>query len=336
MNQTDDQIGIRVSENYELSDRTCYLFFCSPNSDEIFTKALTIRQSGCKFKLSKRVIVFSLSKLSERVDCNPYGTSCEIKHRPKWCTVQEVSGGYNLFVGMSLYEERQEELIITAHIGDEEIDKSVLLIQKPLCPDENHPHMIDLGLPSGTKWSCCNAGASSPEKVGNYYSWGNHSPLKKENGNYNDCDYPFFEWKDLNNDGMVAWNYQESFIKLDEAYSSAVSGSWGNGSMSSDNDFNEIKTVIDNLKEKELKWRSFTLNGSDGAIFTGENGNSIFIPYTNEGLWVYSHSDKRAWVCNQSKYGPNVNLGYGPIHDETTNEGKNKYIHGRPVRPVSK
>lgn len=41
-----------------------------------------------------------------------------------------------------------------------------------LCPDENHPHMIDLGLPSGTKWACCNIGASSPEEYGGYYSWG--------------------------------------------------------------------------------------------------------------------------------------------------------------------
>ena len=27
------------------------------------------------------------------------------------------------------------------------------------CPDANHPHMIDLGLPSGTKWACCTVGA---------------------------------------------------------------------------------------------------------------------------------------------------------------------------------
>ena len=37
------------------------------------------------------------------------------------------------------------------------------------CPDSNHPHMIDLGLPSGTKWACCNVGASSPEDYGGYY-----------------------------------------------------------------------------------------------------------------------------------------------------------------------
>lgn len=39
------------------------------------------------------------------------------------------------------------------------------------CPDDNHPHAIDLGLPSGTKWACCNVGASSPEGYGGYYTW---------------------------------------------------------------------------------------------------------------------------------------------------------------------
>lgn len=41
-----------------------------------------------------------------------------------------------------------------------------------LCPDNNHPHWIDLGLPSGTQWRCCNEGASSPEAYGGYYSFG--------------------------------------------------------------------------------------------------------------------------------------------------------------------
>lgn len=38
-----------------------------------------------------------------------------------------------------------------------------------LCPDGNHPHWIDLGLPSGTLWRCCNAGALKPEEYGGYY-----------------------------------------------------------------------------------------------------------------------------------------------------------------------
>ena len=40
------------------------------------------------------------------------------------------------------------------------------------CPDDNHPHAIDLGLPSGTKWACCNVGADTPEGYGGYYAWG--------------------------------------------------------------------------------------------------------------------------------------------------------------------
>ena len=34
------------------------------------------------------------------------------------------------------------------------------------CPNEHHPHSINLGLHSGTIWSCCNIGASAPEGVG--------------------------------------------------------------------------------------------------------------------------------------------------------------------------
>ena len=40
-----------------------------------------------------------------------------------------------------------------------------------ICPDDNHPHAIDLGLPSGTKWACCNLGASKPEEYGEYYDY---------------------------------------------------------------------------------------------------------------------------------------------------------------------
>ena len=41
-----------------------------------------------------------------------------------------------------------------------------------LCPDFHHPHLIDLGLPSGTLWSCCNVDAKTPQDYGGYYSWG--------------------------------------------------------------------------------------------------------------------------------------------------------------------
>lgn len=38
-----------------------------------------------------------------------------------------------------------------------------------LCPDNHHPHAIDLGI--GVKFACCNVEASSPIQYGNYYEW---------------------------------------------------------------------------------------------------------------------------------------------------------------------
>lgn len=43
------------------------------------------------------------------------------------------------------------------------------LIGYKTCPDNNHPHWIDLGI--GTLWCCCNAGASTPEEYGGYYTF---------------------------------------------------------------------------------------------------------------------------------------------------------------------
>ncbi|MBO4721842.1 MAG: hypothetical protein J5629_02800 [Muribaculaceae bacterium] len=55
-------------------------------------------------------------------------------------------------------------------------DGSTLYYSNEFCPDGNHPHMIDLGLPSGTKWACCNVGANSPAEGGNYFAWGETAP----------------------------------------------------------------------------------------------------------------------------------------------------------------
>ncbi len=56
------------------------------------------------------------------------------------------------------------------------------------CPDNNHPHMIDLGLPSGTKWACCNVDDNhkkqSPTNYGCYYVWGEVKQKKTYKDNY--------------------------------------------------------------------------------------------------------------------------------------------------------
>lgn len=38
--------------------------------------------------------------------------------------------------------------------------------------------LIDLRLPSGTKWAACNIGAEKPTEFGDYFAWGDTSAKK--------------------------------------------------------------------------------------------------------------------------------------------------------------
>ena len=326
----DDQVYIRVKENKKFDDRCCFLEFYCPFTEDIKRVSLKIYQRGSNnYELSKSEILFTPTHLSERVNWNTTGVSkCEIISCPNWCKISGTLFELNINAEESLYEERDSAIRISGIVDGKKIERVISIIQKPLCPDTNHPHMIDLGLPSGTKWSCCNAGASSPEEKGNYYSWGNTTPLSKDGTSYyDDYNYPYFEWKDLNNNGSK--DTGETFIKYDEAYSSAVSANWGNGSMPSNVDYDELKELGPHKKS--------SLGNISGEYFTGENGNSIFIPYESYGYWTHFHdnSDKKAWICNMYFETGGANISCGPFDERGINYVW-EYSKGRPVRPVSK
>lgn len=116
------------------------------------------------------------------------------------------------------------------------------------CPDEHHPHMIDLGLPSGTKWSCCNVGASAPHKPGNYYSWGETSVKSS----YTRKSY-------TNVSTVIADNN-------DIAYQT----SGGDMVMPTQSQIEEL--------QKSCTWNWDVWNGVYGAVVTGRNGGVIFLP----------------------------------------------------------
>ena len=73
------------------------------------------------------------------------------------------------------------------------------------CPDDNHPHMIDLGLPSGTKWACSNvdddATKQSPTNYGSYYAWGETKEKKVYDwSTYIHCDGTLETCHDIGSD----------------------------------------------------------------------------------------------------------------------------------------
>ena len=127
------------------------------------------------------------------------------------------------------------------------------------CPDHNHPHMIDLGLPSGTLWACCNVGASKPEEYGNYYAWGETQPKSV----YNWDTYQFYN----SNTGYYV------NIGSDIAGTSydAATANWGAPwRMPSEAQRQEL------VNNTTSTWT--TENGVYGRRFTGSNGATVFLP----------------------------------------------------------
>lgn len=135
-----------------------------------------------------------------------------------------------------------------------------------LCPDDNHPHMIDLGLPCGTKWACCNVDAKKPEEYGAYFAWGE----TKEKNSYLYSTYSYYL-----RDDKEWWC---SFIGNDIGGTAfdVANARWGGGwKIPSKEQWEEL---INNTTVISYN----NLNGVDGMFFIGSNGESIFLPYAGE------------------------------------------------------
>lgn len=152
----------------------------------------------------------------------------------------------------------------------------------PLCPDSNHPHAIDLGLPSGTKWACCNIGASSPKGYGGYYAWGE----TEEKSNYGWQTYKYYNddtgWVNIGSN-IAGTSYDVAHVKW--------GGSWR---------IPTIEQQHELLSNCSSEWT--TENGVSGRRFTGPNDASVFLPAAGEN-W-YGRRDRgdygRYWSSSNS------------------------------------
>lgn len=135
-----------------------------------------------------------------------------------------------------------------------------------ICPDDQHPHAIDLGLPSGTKWSCCNVGSDVPKGCGGYYAWG--EILEKDIYTYLTYKYCTITYLDERTYDIQYHDYP-SYISGSEYDVAYVK--WGDcWKMPS---LSQIHELYD---ECAYQWISF--NGFTGGLFTGPSGAKIFIP----------------------------------------------------------
>ena len=141
-------------------------------------------------------------------------------------------------------------------------------------PDYNGYKYVDLGLPSGLKWATMNVGATSPEKPGYYFAWGETTTKTNytwgtytlANGTYNSLT------KYCNMSSHGDGGYTDGLTTLekdDDAARASWGGSWR---MPTKEDFQELRNHCNS---------TWTIqDGKGGYKFTckTDDAKSIFLP----------------------------------------------------------
>ena len=173
------------------------------------------------------------------------------------------------------------------------------------CPDNNHPHAIDLGLPSGILVSCMDLGAEVPTECGFGYSWGQSAFAEKSNSNW--TNYEFMNESYNSEWGITKYQVEDNLTQ----------GIW----------YEEGTFVGDNLTTLQAKDDAAAVHWGDGwRMPTKDEGEEIFNftqwqyvkDYNGTGIWGIILYKKKA-NNNYSLWDPHVfiqrSISYwGPNH----------------------
>ena len=214
-------------------------------------------------------------------------------------------------------------------------------------PPTSLPEPVDLGLPSGLKWASFNLGATAPEEYGDYYAWGetdpyyqpgyaqSNSPVWKP-GKEAGYDWSSYKWCMGSETTLIKYCSDSEYgyngfidsrfvLELeDDAAHVNLGGEWR---MPMREDWSEL--------ESNCTWTWTSMNGVNGRLVTGKNGNSIFLPaggcrYNNK---IYS--DNGEYLSSSLDTGsPYFALTvYFSMYSEMTDSKVYRY-YGHSVRPV--
>ena len=174
-------------------------------------------------------------------------------------------------------------------------------------PQTQDKEVVDLGLPSGTLWATFNIGATAPEEYGDYFAWAETVP-NKEHYWWSSTPYVVIE------DGQVhfsKYNTKENLGPVDnktelDPEDDAAYVNWGpHWRMPSKEQLDELTA--------NCTWEWTQVNGVNGHLVTGSNGNTIFFPaagyrleYDLNGVGVNgSYWTRSLYVLNATVSFPN-------------------------------
>ena len=167
--------------------------------------------------------------------------------------------------------------------------------------DSHEGEYVDLGLPSGTLWATCNVGASAPEEYGDYFAWGETEPKDYYRwSTYKWCNGSYTTMTKYCNNSSYGYNgFVDNKTELDPEDDAAYVN-WGPSWR---------MPTTEQLQELYEKCTSVwtTQNGVNGRLFTGPNGNTLFLPAAGNRYGDYlGGAGSSGYYWSRTLYYPSV------------------------------
>ena len=194
--------------------------------------------------------------------------------------------------------------------------------------DTGNHAVVDLGLPSGTKWATMNVGANSAEECGSYFAWGDVTT--RENYDPRTINYGYTE----TGGDYTKYNAADGKTVL-EPMDDAATVNWGGSWRMPTRE--EMEELI-----SSCKWEVTTQNDVIGCKVTGPNGKSIFMPAAgryngtslgNKGRYLYYWTATLFTPSSNTHKGAELKVN---VEKNNPDIDDDKRDVGMPVRPVTK
>ena len=201
---------------------------------------------------------------------------------------------------------KQQTIVVKGYGYGDGMQNSETVEQSFVVPAKHIDGYVDLGLPSGTLWATCNVGASAPEEFGDYFAWGETEPKDY-------YDWRTYKWCNGDEETLTKYSDESSFgyngfvdnkTELDREDDAACSHYPG-GRMPS---WEQIQELCDSCT-----WKWTQLNGVNGMMVTGPNGNTMFLPATSQkddSPQGFSDPDGNYWSLTLDQSIRSIALGF--------------------------
>ena len=186
-----------------------------------------------------------------------------------------------------------------------------------LCPDSHHPHLIDLGLPSGTKWLCRNVLADSPEESGGYYQWG--QPYRSYTYSGSTYYQPF-----IDKDNYQGTGYDAATNELGRDFATPTLAQFDELFENCESDY------------KQDAWGGTLFGAKEGVYLKGQNGANLYLPFAGYKEGSRTNSDKMGhYLMSDVRYTDEKAVNNGFQLYWNANRAYDADFYGLSIRPVS-